>query len=321
MVLTQCKKVLLEDVTFQNSPAWCLHPLICEDLSLKNVKVKNPDYAQNGDGIDLESCKNVLVEDCIFDVGDDAICIKSGKHKFGRDRGIPSENMIIRNNIVYKGHGGFVVGSEMSGGARNIFVSDCTFMGTDKGVRFKTARGRGGIVENIFIKDILMKDIQSEAIYFDMYYYTKPPVAGEKLVIPEVSEETPQFRNIQINNVVCIGAEKGIFIRGLPEMVVNNISITNSVISAKIGVQLIEAENIILKNIRLVTKETNPVIAIENSSSLIFDSVEYNKNTNLLFKVNGSRSSNIKVFRTEIVNAKKSVELGSETQVEAIKIN
>ncbi|MDP3915184.1 MAG: glycoside hydrolase family 28 protein [Bacteroidota bacterium] len=321
LVLTQCKRVLLEGVTFQNSPAWCLHPLMCEDLTLMNVNVKNPEYAQNGDGIDVESCKNVLIDGCTFDVGDDAICIKSGKDKFGRERGIPSENMVIRNNMVYKGHGAFVVGSEMSGGARNIFVSDCTFMGTDKGIRFKTARGRGGIVENIFIKNILMKDIQSEAIYFDMYYFTKPPVPGEKVVVPEVSEETPQFQKIQISNVVCNGADKGIFIRGLPEMAVKNISITNSVISARIGVELIEAENITLKNIRLVTKETKPVIAIENSSSLTIDSLKYNKNTDLLFKVSGNRSGNIDVFNTNVSNTNKSLELGADVLVGAIRIN
>ncbi len=321
LVLTQCKKVFLEGVTFRNSPAWCLHPLMCEDLTLKNVTVKNPDYAQNGDGIDVESCKNVQIEDCVFDVGDDAICIKSGKDKFGRERGMPTENMVIRNNVVYKGHGGFVVGSEMSGGARNIFVSDCTFIGTDKGIRFKTSRGRGGIVENIFIKNILMKDIQNEAIYFDMYYFTKPPIAGEKVVIPEVSEETPRFRKVQISNVVCNGAEKGIFIRGLPEMAVKDISITNSVFNAKKGIELIEAENIALKNIRLVTKETNPVIAIENSNSLFLDSVEYCKNANLLFKVIGNRCSNINISHTNATNAKKCVELDTDVPNGAIKID
>lgn len=291
-----------------------------EDLTLQNVTVKNPGYAQNGDGVDVESCKNVLIEDCIFDVGDDAICIKSGKDKFGRDRGIPSENMVIRNNMVYKGHGGFVVGSEMSGGARNIFVSDCRFMGTDKGIRFKTARGRGGLVENIFIKNILMKDIQQEAIYFDMYYFTKPLVPGEKVVVPEVSEETPQFQKIQISNVICNGADKGIFIRGLPEMAVKDISITNSVLSVKIGAELIDAENITLKNIRLVTKETNPVISIENSSSLIIDSVEYNKNSDLLFKIIGNRCGKINVFHTEVANAEKCVELSPNAPAGVLKI-
>ncbi|HVT83665.1 MAG TPA: glycoside hydrolase family 28 protein, partial [Chitinophagaceae bacterium] len=176
LVLESCKKVLLEDVTFQNSPAWCLHPLMCEDLTIRNIYAKNPWYAQNGDGIDVESCKNVLIEGSTFDVGDDGICVKSGRDEAGRKRGMPTENMIVRNCIVYHAHGGFVIGSEMSGGARNIYVSDCTFMGTDVGLRFKTTRGRGGIVENIFIKNITMKDIATQAILFDMYYMSQDPV-------------------------------------------------------------------------------------------------------------------------------------------------
>src|SRR5690606_8351756 len=140
LVLTNCELVLLEGVTFQNSPAWNLHPLMSRHVTIRDVKIKNPDYAQNGDGIDIESCSNVLIEDCILDVGDDAICIKSGKDEEGRKRGIPTEKVIIRRNKVYLGHGGFVVGSEMSGGARDIFVENCTFMGTDKGIRFKTTR-------------------------------------------------------------------------------------------------------------------------------------------------------------------------------------
>ena len=173
LLLTNCKLVLLEGVTFQNSPAWCLHPLMCENLTVRNVFVKNPWYAQNGDGIDVESCKNVLIESSVFDVGDDALCIKSGRDAEGRKRGMPTENVIIRGCTVYASHGGFVIGSEMSGGARNIWVNNCTFVGADIGLRFKTTRGRGGIVENIFIKDIYMKDIPAEAILFDMYYMAK----------------------------------------------------------------------------------------------------------------------------------------------------
>src|SRR5690606_26690128 len=186
----------LEGVTFQNSPAWNVHPIMCENLTLRNLFIKNPDYAQNGDGADIESCKNVLIEGCIFDVGDDAICIKSGKDEEGRKRGVATENVIIRNNTVYKGHGGFVVGSEMSGGARNIFVSNCTFMGTDKGIRFKTTRGRGGVVENIHIKDINMFDIVDEAIYFDMYYWIKPPLANAAPEVFEITDATPVFKDV-----------------------------------------------------------------------------------------------------------------------------
>ena len=124
--LVSCKKVLLDGPTFQNSPAWCIHPWLCEDLTVRNLTVRNPWYSQNGDGIDIESCKNSIVHDSNFDVGDDAICIKSGKDKEGRDRGIPTENLIVKNCTVYHGHGGVTVGSEMSGGVRNMHVSNCT---------------------------------------------------------------------------------------------------------------------------------------------------------------------------------------------------
>lgn len=110
---------------------------MCEQLTVRNIFVKNPWYAQNGDGIDVESCKNVLIENSVFDVGDDALCMKSGRDAEGRKRGMPTENVIIRGCTVYAAHGGFVIGSEMSGGARNIYVSNCTFVGTDIGLRLK----------------------------------------------------------------------------------------------------------------------------------------------------------------------------------------
>ncbi len=135
--LIECKKILLDGVTFQNSPAWNLHPLKCENMIIRNIDVRNPWYSQNGDGIDLESCKNVYLYNSGFDVGDDAICMKSGRDKYGRDRGMPSENIVIADCIVYHGHGGFTIGSEMSGGVRNVLISNCNFIGTDVGLRFK----------------------------------------------------------------------------------------------------------------------------------------------------------------------------------------
>ncbi len=129
-----------------------------------------------------KAARMYLIENSVFDVGDDGLCMKSGRDHWGRERGMPTENVIIRDCKVYHAHGGFVIGSEMSGGARNIWVSNCTFIGTDIGLRFKTTRGRGGIVENIFINDIQMIDIPGEAILFDMYYMSVDPVAlaGEK---------------------------------------------------------------------------------------------------------------------------------------------
>jgi polygalacturonase len=118
VVLNNCKKVLLQNTTFQNSPAWCLHTILCQELTVRGVHVRNQWNAHNGDAIDVESCKDVLVEGSTFDAGDDGICVKSGRDEEGRRRGVPTENMVVRDCIVYRGHGGFVIGSEMSGGAK-----------------------------------------------------------------------------------------------------------------------------------------------------------------------------------------------------------
>lgn len=309
LVFNSCKKILLQGVTFQNSPAWCLHPLLCEDLTLRGVIVKNPWYAQNGDGVDVESCKNVLIEDSYFDVGDDGICIKSGRDEAGRKRGVPTENVIIRNCVVYHAHGGFVIGSEMSGGARNIFVDDCTFIGTDIGLRFKTTRGRGGVVEKIYVNNVNMKDIPGEAILFDMYYAAQDPVpmAGEKRDAPKVqllpvTEETPIFRNFRINNVVCDGASKAVFVRGLPEMQISDIELSNLVIKAKQGIDIQEAKGISLKGVRLEVEKAAPLINIQNGNNIKLANIAFNK-ADRLFAISGEGSKAILLSGTNVAAA------------------
>jgi polygalacturonase len=326
LVFSKCKKVLLEGVTFQNSPAWCLHPLMSQDITVRNVQVKNPWYAQNGDGIDLESCKNVLIENSTFDVGDDGICIKSGRDKWGRERGTPTENVVVRNCIVYHAHGGFVVGSEMSGGAKNIWVDNCTFIGTDIGLRFKTTRGRGGVVENIYISNIAMKDIVGEAILFDMYYEAKDPIvlAGEKREPPKVetrpiTEETPVFRNIYVKGVVCNGAEKAIFVRGLPEMNVRDIFMEDMILQANEGLDMTEGSGIALKNVAVYSRNTNPVLNIHNSKNITLDKISYN-NAELLLNVSGEKSIGIVVVNTDRSKAKKAVEVNYGAKEDAVKM-
>lgn len=315
LLLTSCNRVLLEGVTFQNSAAWCLHPLMSENIVVRNISVKNPWYAQNGDGIDLESCSKVLIENSVFDVGDDGICIKSGRDAEGRKRGMPTQDVIIRNCTVYAAHGGFVVGSEMSGGAKNIWVDDCTFIGTDIGLRFKTTRGRGGVVENIYINNITMRDIIGEAILFDMYYAAQDPIpaSGEKREPPKVevkpvSEETPQFRNIYINNVVANGAEKAIFVRGLPEMNVKNIVMQNMVLQAKHGLDMTEGSDITLKNVQIIARETNPILNIHNSGNITLDKIQYKNGADLLLNISGEKTKGVKLINTDTNNAKKKVD-------------
>jgi DNA sulfur modification protein DndE len=322
--LTRCKRILLEGVTFQNSPAWCLHPLLCEHITLRGVTAKNPWHAQNGDGIDLESCRNGLIDDCTFDVGDDGICIKSGRDEQGRKRGVPTENIIVRNCRVYHAHGGFVIGSEMSGGVRNLYVSNCQFMGTDVGLRFKSARGRGGVVENIVVDGIDMTNIAGEAILFDMYYAAKDPVPqqGESNELPQIpaqplSEATPQFRSFQIRNVTCKGAETGIMVRGLPEMAVKDVLIENAVLQSRKGLVCIEAENIRLKNVALITP-AKTLMQIQNSRDLTLDNIRYADNTDLLMHISGNRSKNIKLLNTSTSHVKKTAETTIDVPANAL---
>jgi DNA sulfur modification protein DndE len=314
--LVRCKRVLLEGVTFQNSPAWCLHPLLTQHLTLRGITVKNPWNAQNGDGVDVESCRYVLIEDSMFDVGDDGICIKSGRDEEGRKRGVPTEDVIVRNCTVFHGHGGFVVGSEMSGGARNLFVYDCNFLGTDIGIRFKTTRGRGGIVEKVFINNIRMNSIGGAAILFDMYYMAKDPLTmfagadAPAIEFQPVTEATPQFKDIRIKDVVCKGAETAIFVRGLPEMNIRNIEMENISIQSKKGFVCIEGEGISLKNATLYCDEKT-VINTQNSRNITLDGISF-KPSEVFMKVIGERSKNIRLINTDVKDAIKDIELGKE---------
>ncbi len=314
--LTRCKNVLLEGVTFQNSPAWTMHPLLCDHVSIRNVTVKNHWYAQNSDALDLESCRNGIVEGCTFDTGDDGITIKSGRDEQGRKRGVPTENFIIKDCKVYHAHGGFVIGSEMSGGVRNLFVSNCTFMGSDVGLRFKTARGRGGVVEDIYVTDINMTEIPGEAILFDMYYAAKDPVPqeGESNELPTIkveslNEGTPQFKNFYLKNIICQGAETAILVRGLPEMSIKNINIENAVIEANKGLVCVEGENINLKNVTLLTKDKT-VMQVQNSKNVVLDGITYGSDKDILLKVMGTRSEGVRLLNTDAGKVKKEVELG-----------
>lgn len=309
---TNCSNVLLEGVTFENSPAWTMHLLMSKHITIKKVTVKNPWYGQNTDALDLESCSNALVDGCNFDTGDDGICIKSGRDEEGRKRGMPTKDVVVVNTTVYHAHGGFVIGSEMSGGSNNIFVSNCTFIGTDIGLRFKTTRGRGGIVENIYASNIAMRDIVGEAVLFDMYYAAKDPVPleGEKREMPviqtlPVTEATPIFRNFYFNNVYCNGAEKAIFVRGIPEMNISNIVLSDMVFATNKGIECTEGANIEFNNIKLVTQQANPLVYIQNSSKLTFNNFSFESGVPLLFSVNGDRSSGILVKSTNVGAAAK----------------
>lgn len=252
-----CRNILLEGCTIQNSPSWNIHPVFCQNIIIKDINVRAPHYSQNGDGIDIDACRNVIMTGCTFDVGDDAICIKSGRGEDGWKHDTPCCKIIIRDCTVYHGHGGFTVGSEMSGGVHDIFLSGCTFLGTDVGFRFKTTRGRGGIVENIWLQDTQMKDIIAFAVLFNMYYtataatHMKDVRPDEITNAPKPDHKTPVFRNIHISGITCNGCERPLYFRGLPEMPITGIELKDINMVARQECAFLFCENPVMDNVKI----------------------------------------------------------------------
>lgn len=298
---------------------------MCNNLTVNDIRVRNPWYAQNGDGIDVESCKYVSIKNSSFDVGDDAICIKSGKNKEGRDRGMPTQYVEVENCVVHHGHGGFVVGSEMSGGVKDIWVNNCTFTGTDVGLRFKSTRGRGGVVENIHIDNIRMINIARGAISFNLFYAGLAPTEmGENPIeslvnnAPEVSEETPEFRNIHISNVDCQGASDALLIMGLPEMPVSNLSLENSVFASENGISCLFASGLTLKNVVLNSKET-PAVSFTNVVDA--EVINLTGNQDILLELEGKKSGKIIVKSEEGEAVIERIKLGEMVDKNAIEVS
>jgi polygalacturonase len=219
--LYSCNTILIEDVELLNSPFWVIHPLFCESLTVKGVKVYN--RGPNGDGCDPESCKNVLIDGCTFDTGDDCIAIKSGRNMDGRRWGIPSENIIVRNCKMVNGHGGVVIGSEISGGYRNLFVENCQMDSPelDRVVRIKTSTCRGGVIENVFVRNITVGQCKEAVLRINLQYENREKCQRGF---------TPTVRNVHLKNITCQKSECGVRIIGLEDgdVQVYNISVEDS---------------------------------------------------------------------------------------------
>jgi hypothetical protein len=320
--LVNCRRVLLEDATFQNSPGWNLHPLLCTDLTLRDINVRNPWYSQNGDGLDVENCRNVILRGSRFDVGDDGICIKSGKDAEGRRIAVPTENVLIEDCVVYHAHGGVTIGSEMSSGVRNVRVNNCIFIGTDLGLRFKSQRGRGGVVEKIYISNVWMTDIPTDAIGFNMYYGgAGPGESGDGAPTGKaepVSEKTPQFRDIWIENVICRGAHQAIALQGLPEMPIRGIHLDNVSITADLGIACTDAQDITLNKVD-IRNARGPVLSLINSKEILVDHLTYAAGAETAVKATGPDNA-VVIKNTDLKAAKQDFDLSNGATRENFKV-
>ncbi len=208
----RCKNVLIEGVTIINSPMWEIHPVLCTNVTVRGVSIHS--LGTNNDGCDPESCRDVLIEDCLFETGDDCIAIKSGRNNDGRRVGVPSENIVIRRCTMKDGHGGVTIGSEISGGVRNVFVSDCKMdsPNLDRAFRFKSNAVRGGVIENIFVRRVDIGRV-ARAVLSVEFDYEEGADGPHK----------PVLRNVLIEGVTCISSGSVAIITAFPGAVIEGI--------------------------------------------------------------------------------------------------
>jgi polygalacturonase len=237
-----CRNVLVEGVTFLNGPMWTIHPVYCENVLVRNVTVQTT--GPNTDGLNPDSCRNVVIEGCSFSTGDDCIAINSGMNEDGWRVGRPCENIVIRNCAMSEGHGAVVIGSGMSGGVRNVY---------------KSMRGRGGIVENVYFENIQMAGLRREAIVLNMFYGSSTAASR--------SDAPPIFQNICIKNVTCESAGVAVAIRGLPEQRMEHLVLENLHLNAIEGIQCQDVDDLTLDNVSGVVQE-EPLFSCSNIRGL-----------------------------------------------------
>jgi polygalacturonase len=240
----RCKNVLIEGVTFTNSPMWILNPVLCENVTIRGVTVKS--HGANNDGCDPESCRNVLIENCTFDTGDDCIAIKAGRNADGRRINVPSENIIIRGCTMKDGHGGVVLGSEMSGGIRNVFVEDCQMdsPNLDRAIRLKSNTMRGGYLENLYVRNVKVGQVADAVVRINLNY--------DK----DRGQHSPSVRNIFIAGVTSERSKFPFYFAGLPDSKIENVVLENCTFknAARPGV-MVDVDEVTFRNVRMLPKE------------------------------------------------------------------
>lgn len=234
----RCQNVLIEDVQIIGSPMWEINPVLCNNVTVRGVTIDS--HGPNNDGCNPESCNGVLIENCTFDTGDDCIAIKSGRNADGRRINVPSENIVVRRCTMKDGHGGVTLGSEMSGGIRNVFVEDCSMSSPnlDRAIRLKSNTRRGGYLENLFVRNIEVGEVKQAVLHIDLRYFK------------EIGEHVPTVRNIFLENVRSKKSEYPLFFLGIPESPIENVVITNCRFENAKRPSLIEhVETLVLKNV------------------------------------------------------------------------
>lgn len=305
-----CRNVLIEGITIGSGPMWTIHPVYCDNVLIRKVNVNT--RGVNNDGLVIDSTRAVLVERCYFDTGDDCVVLKSGLNEDGWRVGRPTEKVIVRYCSTKQGHGGITIGSEMSGDIRDIFVHNCEFNGTNNGIRVKSMRGRGGVVENIWIQDIKMGRISRATMTFNTFY-------GQSTLKP-FTKTPPIVRNIHIKNIACEYAGRAVKIIGLPEQPIENVTLENVSIASRWGLECINVKDSNFLGVR-ITPIKEPVMFVKNSRNLTIRKSACRQKIGIFLKIEGRKTKDIRLGDNNFSRAKKGIVLGKSVPPDSIRKN
>ncbi len=257
-----CKRVLFEGFSIETpGPFWTMHVTYCSGVIIRDLRI-NTIGGPNTDGINIDSSRDVLIEDCHIRSGDDCIAIKSGVNEDGRRVARATENVVVRRCRTFEGHGGFTIGSEMSGGVRNVLVEDCTFDGTDVGLRMKSNNSRGGVVENITCRRIKMSNIKQEAFQINTTY--------NAYLSDKAGDSPPLFRGIRFEDVSCVGAAIALNMAGSREQPLLGITLKHVSVRAEAGMKFDWVNGLVLEDIE-VDASSGPAITRSNCRNTVLD--------------------------------------------------
>ncbi len=303
-----CKNVLVEGVTISSGPMWTLHQLYCDRVTISKVNLIT--RGVNNDGLIIDSTKHVLIEDCFFDTGDDCVVLKSGLNEDGWRVGKPTEKVVVRNCKTKEGHGGVTIGSEMSGDVRDIYVHDCEFNGTNNGIRVKSMRGRGGVIENVYVENVTMGRISRAALTFSTFY-------GLSTLVPS-TKTPPVFRNFHLKNITCEYASRAMKIIGLPEQPLEDFTLENITINSHWGLECTNVKGVKLTGIKISPKKA-PVMSIKNSQNVTITKASCKGKVDTFFRIEGQKTKNVKLSGNNMAKAKTKILVGKTVDPDEIK--
>lgn len=304
------RNILLEDFTAANSPFWTNHIVYSENVVVRNIRADTPYEGPNTDGLNIDSSRNVYITGFHANVGDDGFCVKSGRNEDGRRVGRPVENVVLENCEIGRAMGGFIIGSEMSGGVNNILVRNCKFTGTDTGLRYKSLRGRGAYARNIFVRDIEMENIRDAAISINMFY-SSPDVGGSTL--------PSDFENMHFDRIRCNGASDAISVVGLPEKPLRGLHMSDIDISARNGMSLSNVAGADFTDINLTTN-SNPAFIIKDSTDITLSSSKPAPHPAGYIGVSGGKTANIQIAIPGISDKKTGIVFSDDASPDAVTL-